>query len=145
MKSNENKKQNKLAGKLLLLSGVLLVAAAAAGAGFFAKSIRQLDAGQRDEAALNRVLEARMLNVLIQEINTGHEAEARKYLNIMMASDTREAKLLAASADPVTGAEVKVALAQFAKAEKAHPGYYSITDNVKPAGNMQIARHVPTQ
>jgi hypothetical protein len=146
MKSNVNKNQNRLMLKLLLLSGVFVVAATAIGARLYSTSIQEAEHCQQDEAMLDRLVQARKFDLLIQELNSGHTAEARRFLNIMFASDIQQANKLVATAGPTTAAEAKFTLADFARAEKAHPEYYAVEQNAKtPVGSVQLARHVAGQ
>jgi hypothetical protein len=141
MKPNVNQNRNGLARKLLLVCGVFVVTATVVGAGMYSNSVREIDSSGQDSTVLDRLVQARKFNLLIQELNSGHVAEARRFLNIALASDIRQVNRQAATANPTTAAEAKFALAEFARAEKAHPKYYTVEQRVKAPVILQIARH----
>jgi len=141
MKSNNNENRNRLALKLLVLGGVFAVAAAAFGAGVYSKSLREIDGRMQDSMVLDRLVEASKFNQLIQKLNSGRTAEARQFLKITLADDLREAKKLAATANPTAVEQVKFTMTDIARQEKAHPEYYAIEELPHVSGTMQIARH----
>jgi len=141
MKSNINENRNRLALKLLLLTGVFVVAAAAFGAGVYSNSLREIDSRAQDSMVLDRLMEASKFDLLLQKLNTGKAGEARQLLKIALADDLKEANRLAANANPTAVAQVKVALADIAREQKAHPDYYAVEQSRHSSGSMQIARH----
>lgn len=140
MKSNQNENGKRLARKLLLVSGVIALAMTAGTAREFARVLRQTEKSEQDVAVLDRLLEARRLNVLIHQLNSGHTAEAHRFLNTAFAADLRVAEKLGATANPSAAGEVKCALAQFAKDEKVHPDYYAVAQVKTTPSNLQLAR-----
>jgi len=106
MKTNVNNNKNGLAKKALLLAcGILVVGAAALGVGNYQQTLRELETREHDALVLDRLGQAARFNILIRELNSGKSAEARHYLNVALADDIAEAKVLAADANPGTVAQ----------------------------------------
>ena len=141
MKSNNNENRNRLARKLLLLGGVLIVAATASGMMIYSNSLREIESRAQDSMVLDRLVEATKFNLLIQQLNKSKAPEARQFLKIALADDLREADRLAANANPETVAELAFTMAEIARAERAHPEYYAVKQPVHSARVVQIVRH----
>lgn len=140
MKSNNNEKRKGVSLPFVIVSGILMLGAMAGGAAMYAKTIQDMENHEQDLAALDRLVQARKFNLVIQDLNRGKIAEARQFLSSAFASDLREANKMTVS-DARAAAEVKTVLGSFARNIKAHPEYYEMAELDKPAKNLQIARH----
>ncbi len=141
MKPNVNTINNKLAKSALLLLGASVLVAAAFGAGAYYSAVRQNESNERDEAAIDRVMDARRANLIIQCLNRGREAEAKHYLAVAFVDDVNATKSLSQDASPEAAPEIRVALAQFARDQRAHPEFYSAAKSVPQSSpSIQIAR-----
>jgi hypothetical protein len=143
MKPNLKNLKNRLMANALLLSGAVALVAAAFGAGAsYSSAIQQTESNERDLAAIERIVEARQANHILQCLNRGHETEVKQYLKYTFLDNVRIAESLTEDASPAAAAELKIALAQLVRDARAHPESYALAKAAAPTSpSIQIARH----
>lgn len=142
MKSNVKNNRKGLAQLSLLLLGACVLAATILGAGAYSEAQRQTESSERDAMMVDRLIQARRANLLLQCLTHGKDAEARRMLTVTLVDNLQEAKALTQSATPGAVAEALCAIKMLERDEKAHPELYAaLKPTAQSPHSIQIARH----
>ena len=142
MKSNVNENRKGLLRLSLLLLGACVLAATIMGAGAYSKAQRETESSERDSMMLDRLMQARRANLLLQCLTRGKDAEARQLLTVTLTDNLQQAKALTFSATPGAAAEALCAIKILERNEKADPELYAALKPVAQSPRtIQIARH----
>lgn len=85
---------------------------------------RDVNAGERDMAMIDRLNEAAHLHVMLGQLGSGHIDEVRTQLKAKLAGDLAVLNPLVASASTQAGSYARCLLAQLDRDQKARPDYY---------------------
>jgi hypothetical protein len=142
MKSNVNNNRKGLVRLSLLLLGTCVLTATMLGAGAYSEAQQQTESNERDALMLDRLMEARRANLLLQCLSRGKDVEARQLLTATLNDDLQEAKAMTQTATPGAVTQALCAIKILERDEKAHPELYA---SLKPAAlsphSIQLARH----
>lgn len=125
----------------LLLLGACVLAAGTIGATAYSEAERQTEASERDTQMLDRLIQARHANLLLQCLTRGKDAEARQLLTATLNDNLQEAKALTQTTTPGAVAEALCAIKILERDQITHPELYAGLKTVGRASQtMQIAR-----
>ena len=142
MKSNVNNNRKGLVRLSLLSLAACVLVATIVGMGAYSEAQRQTESSERDAMMLDRLMQARRANLLLQCLSRGNDAVARQLLTATLTDDLQQAKAMTQTATPGVVAEALCAIKILERDEKAHPELYAaLKPTAQSPQGIQLARH----